>query len=74
MIAPLAPEIYKIQFTMTREMHDRLRQAQNLLKHVIPNGDPAVVFDRALTLLLKDLERNKFAATTRPRAKQLSGI
>jgi hypothetical protein len=28
----------------------------------VPNGDPAVIVDRALTLLVRDLERGKFAA------------
>jgi hypothetical protein len=69
-IAPLAPERYKIQFTASRETHDKLRRAQNLLRHTIPNGDVAAVVDRALTLLVEDLERRKVAATTRPRATQ----
>jgi len=66
-VAPLAPERYKIQFTVSRETHDKLRRAQDLLRHVIPNGDPAAVFDRALTLLVEHLEKQKFAATSRPR-------
>lgn len=66
-VVPLAPEVYRIQFTMSREMHERLREAQDLLRHVIPNGDPATVFDRALTLLLEDLRKARHAATCRPR-------
>ncbi|HEU0094413.1 MAG TPA: HNH endonuclease [Vicinamibacteria bacterium] len=34
---------------------------------MIPSGDIAQVFDRALTLLVADLSRKKFAATGRPR-------
>ena len=34
----------------------------------MPNGDPAVIFDRALTLLLAQLERKTLAQTDRPRA------
>jgi hypothetical protein len=67
-VAPLAPERYKVQFTASRELHDKLRRAQDLLRHTVPDGDVAVVFDRALTLLVEDLERRKLAATTRPRA------
>ena len=37
-------------------------------RHVIPSGDPAEIFDRALTLLLQDLERRRCAAVTSPRA------
>jgi len=68
-IAPLAPERYKVQLTIGRETYNKLRKAQDLLRHVVPNGDPAVVFDRALTLLLKDLERRKLGKTGRPRVK-----
>jgi len=66
-VVPLAPEYYKVQFTVSRETHDKLRRAQDLLRHAIPGGDPAAIFDRALTLLLSDLERAKLAATERPR-------
>ena len=51
-VAPLDPERYKVQFTVSHETHDKLRRAQDLLRHSIPNGDPAAIFDRALTLLL----------------------
>lgn len=34
----------------------------------LPNGDPAAVFDRALTVLLDQLERTKFAARKEARA------
>jgi hypothetical protein len=66
-VAPLAPERYKIQFTVTHETYEKLRRAQDLLRHVVPNDDPAVIFDRALTMLLEDVARTKLAATDRPR-------
>jgi hypothetical protein len=66
-IASLAPERYKVQFTVTRETHDKLRLVQDLLRHAVPNGDPAVIFDRAITVLLAELERKKFAQTARSR-------
>jgi hypothetical protein len=68
-VAPLAPERYKVQFTVTRETYDKLRRVQDLLRHTIPNGDPAAIFDRALTLLLKEVERTKLTAAVRPRPK-----
>jgi len=66
-VAPLAPERYKVQLTVSGETHDKLRRVQDLLRHQVPNGDPAVIFERALTLLLEDLERKKLAQTARPR-------
>lgn len=63
-IAPLAPERYKVQVTISRETHDKLRRVQDLLRHQVPDGDPAVVFDRALTLLLQDLETNAASSSS----------
>jgi hypothetical protein len=65
---PLAPERYRIQLTVSRETHDRFRRAQALLRHAVPSGDAAEIIDRALTLLVEDLERRKAAQVTRPRA------
>ena len=66
-VVPLAPERYKVQVTISREAHDKLRRAQDLLRHTIPNGDPGAIVERALTLLVEDLERKKLAATHKPR-------
>ncbi|PYQ46157.1 MAG: hypothetical protein DMF77_01945 [Acidobacteria bacterium] len=66
-VRPLAPERYEIRFTASAEMREKLRVAQDLLGHALPSGDIAQVFDRALTLLVADLSRRKFAATARPR-------
>ena len=70
LVKPLAPERYEIRFTASAQTREKLLLAQDLLRHAIPNGDLAQVMDRALTLLLEDLARKKFAATTRPRASR----
>jgi len=67
LVAPLSPGRYEIRFTVNAETREKLRLAQDLLRHAIPSGDPAQIIDRALTLLLKDLARKKYAATDRPR-------
>jgi hypothetical protein len=56
-----------VQFTASVETVEKLRRAQALLRHQIPNGDPAAIFDRALTALLETLAKEKLAATARPR-------
>jgi hypothetical protein len=66
-VSPLAPDRYQIRFTASARTCEKLRQAQDLLRHAIPTGDTAAIIDRALTLLLQDLARKKFAATDRPR-------
>lgn len=66
-VTPLAPERYQITFTASASTREKLRCAQDLLRHAVPSGDTAEVIDRALTVLLDDLERKKLAATDRPR-------
>jgi hypothetical protein len=66
-VAPLAPQRYKVQFTASAETCEKLRLAQALLRHQIPDGDLGTIVDRALTALAQDLAKQKFAATDRPR-------
>lgn len=66
-VAPLAPERYRVQFTVSKETHDKLRRIQDLLCREVPDGDPAAIFDRALDVLLREVEKKKIAAITRPR-------
>ena len=72
-VKALAPERYKVQFTVSRETHDRLREAQDLLRHRIPDGDIAAIFDRAMTVLLAELRKGKHGAVERPRTPSASG-
>jgi hypothetical protein len=71
-VAPLAPKRYLLKVTIGEETHDKLERARALLRHVVPDGDPAVLLDRALTLLVEEAERTKCGATSRPRAAQPS--
>ncbi|MPZ19702.1 MAG: hypothetical protein GEV06_17540 [Luteitalea sp.] len=66
-VAPLAPARYKVSFTISAETYAKLQEAQALLRHVIPDGDPGVIFDRALALLVAECARTKHAATDRPK-------
>jgi 5-methylcytosine-specific restriction endonuclease McrA len=71
-VRPLAPERFAIHFTIGKETHDKLRHVQALLSHRLPSGDIAQVFDRALDALLKQLEKQKYAATKKPRTPRAS--
>ena len=71
-VAPLAPERFRVQFTVGRETHDKLRFAQDMLRREIPDGDPGAIFDRALNLLLEEVARSKMAATAAPQADRIT--
>jgi hypothetical protein len=62
---PLSADRYQIRFTASAATWQKLRTAQDLLRHAVPNGDPAEIIDRALTALIQDLARKKCAAVTK---------
>jgi hypothetical protein len=66
-VEPLAPDRYLFKFTGSGTTLAKFRRAQDLLRHALPKGDAEVIFDRALTVLVEDLEKRKFAVTDRPR-------
>ena len=66
-VRPLAPERYKLQVTIAAETRAKLQRAQDLLRHSLPSGDVALILDRALELLVRELERKKAAAVDQPR-------
>jgi hypothetical protein len=72
-IEPLGGRQFRVQFTVSAPTRDKLRLAQDLLRHQIPDGDLSGIIDRALTLLLEALAREKFAAAERPRTRAATG-
>jgi hypothetical protein len=66
-IETTSPERYRVQFTIGKDSHERLRRVQALLRREIPDGDPGAIFDRAITLLLEKVEKTKLGAATKPR-------
>ena len=63
----LSADRYKLQLTIGGETLEKLRLSQDMLAHAEPSGDPALVIDRALTTLLVELAKRKFAGTLKPR-------
>ena len=74
LVRPLSPERYKIQVTINRETHDKIRTLQTLLRHAIPNGDLADILDRAVSVLLEDVERRRLAIVDRPRHASTTNV
>ncbi|HKV99710.1 MAG TPA: HNH endonuclease signature motif containing protein [Vicinamibacterales bacterium] len=72
-VAPLAPERYLIKVTVSAGVHANLKRAQDLLRHTIPTGEPAAIVERALAVLVEQLERTKHARAERPRPRAGNG-
>jgi hypothetical protein len=54
--------------------YEKLRYAQSLLSHAVPNGDISEVLDRALDALITQLEKRKFGGGPRKRAPRENGL
>jgi hypothetical protein len=72
-VAPLSAETFKIQFTASRAVRDKLRQTQDLLRHRVPNGDLATVFEKALDALIAKVMKERFAVGRNPRRQAAAG-
>jgi hypothetical protein len=64
-VQALAPERYRVQFTIGQDTHDKLRRLQALMRREIPTGDVAAIFDQAVDLMLEKVERAKLGANRR---------
>jgi hypothetical protein len=71
-VTPLCAERYEVRFTASAETRVKLKLAQDLLRHAVPSGDPAEIFDRALTALIDALSRKKLAIVRKPARAQRS--
>jgi len=60
-MAPLREDRYKVQFTASQQLHDKIEQAQHLCWHQIPDGDLAEICERALDLLIAERMKQRFA-------------
>lgn len=70
LLVAVAAEQYRLHLTISREARDNLRQVQALLSHQVPDVNPAVIFERALNLLLSHLLQQRTGQTSRPRPAQ----
>jgi len=73
LIQPLAEETFKFQFTASRACHDKLRRAQDLLRHRVPDGDVGTIVERALEVLIERVTKERFAEARKPRKTATEG-
>ncbi|HWE26269.1 MAG TPA: HNH endonuclease signature motif containing protein [Myxococcales bacterium] len=69
-IAPLAQDAFKFQFTGSRALRDKVREAQALLRHRVPDGNLARIVEMALDLLIAQVKKERFAVGRKPRRRQ----
>jgi 5-methylcytosine-specific restriction endonuclease McrA len=66
-VAPLSADRFEVRFTADRELRDKIEEARALLRHQIPDGSLAAVIDRAMTLLVREVKKQRFGVGRKPR-------
>jgi len=64
-VKPLAPQRFEIHFSMSDSAHEKLRYLQDLLG--FEAGELGQLFEDALDARIREVEKQKFAATDQPR-------
>ncbi|HYN01044.1 MAG TPA: hypothetical protein VE359_01230 [Vicinamibacteria bacterium] len=66
-VEPLAPARYRVQFTASTALRDKLEELQALMRSSVPDGDLAAVIEAAVSEKIERLKARRLAATPRPR-------
>jgi 5-methylcytosine-specific restriction endonuclease McrA len=63
----LSPGRYKVQFTASAQLKDKIERLTALMRSEIPDADLALVIEQAVSEKLERLEARRFAKTSAPR-------
>ena len=66
-VEPLGPARYKVQFTASAELKDKIERLRGLMSSSVPDGDLAAIIEEAVTEKLKRLEAKRLGKTKAPR-------
>jgi 5-methylcytosine-specific restriction endonuclease McrA len=66
-VQPISPARYKVAFTASAELHDKLGRLRELMRSSVPDGNLASIIEQAVTEKLERLESKRFAKTKAPR-------
>ena len=64
---PLSPGRYRVQFTASADLRDKLERLTALMRSSVPDGDLGAIIEHAVTEKLERLEARRFAKTNAPR-------
>jgi hypothetical protein len=70
-IQPLGNARYKIQFTASAGLREKLERLRALMRHEVPDGDLATIIDGLVSKQLERIEARRFAKASRPKTAPL---
>ena len=63
----MAPARFRVHFTATAELREKLERLQALMRSSVPDGDLGKLIEQAVTEKLERLEAKRFGKTKKPR-------
>ena len=66
-VEPIAAARFRVQFTASAELRDKLKRLQSLMRSSVPDGDLAQIIEAAVTEKLERLEARRFGKTKKAR-------
>jgi 5-methylcytosine-specific restriction endonuclease McrA len=69
-VEQLSAARFRVEFTASAELREKLELCRDLMSHANPRRDLAVVIERAVDSLLAHLEKKRLARTKRPRPEK----
>jgi 5-methylcytosine-specific restriction endonuclease McrA len=66
-LTPTSPARYKVQFTASQALHDKLARLRALTRTQVPDGDLAAVVELAVDAYLAKVDATRFGKTKTPR-------
>ncbi len=73
-IRPLSEGRFKVEFTASAELRQKLELCRDLMSHANPSRDLGVVIERAVDLLLAEFERKRMGKAKRPRREGVARV
>jgi hypothetical protein len=72
-IEPLSEGRFRVEFTASQELRQKFERCRDLMSHANPSRDLGAVIERAVDLLLLDLEKTRLGRSKRPRRETAQG-
>jgi hypothetical protein len=67
-VKPLSADAYKVEFTADHALKAKLAKAEELMRHRVGPGNLVAVIDRALDLLIEEVEKERFGVGRTPKS------
>jgi hypothetical protein len=68
-LEPLSQDRFLVKFTASRAMREKIELARDLMRHANPKGDLSVILERAVDLLVAELQKKQQGRTSRSQKK-----